>query len=174
MPFFKIAGADLDLPRNLALLDTNVLVAYADDRDNGHEQALLVIDDLGESYKWLVAPPVIVESCGLLMSRRGEGAVLKLLGWLLSSPIITILPSPYPPLSAQSSLRLHTDWMQRLSVDYVDSYLMQAAHLITTECSLRPSVPIVTFDTSDFLKCAIGEYKYSLYDMRDLDLIEFN
>ncbi len=31
MPIISIDGAELDLPRNLALLDTNVLVAIGDD-----------------------------------------------------------------------------------------------------------------------------------------------
>jgi len=55
MPFCRIPGAELDLPRNIAILDTNVLVAYADDRDQHHEQAFVFLE-AEDSYVWLVPP----------------------------------------------------------------------------------------------------------------------
>ncbi|WP_407067856.1 PIN domain-containing protein [Mesorhizobium sp. M8A.F.Ca.ET.213.01.1.1] len=172
MPILTFERQEIDLPRNIALLDTNVLVAYMDDRDNYHEQAVLVVDELPD-YIWVVTLPVIVEACGLLGRRRDHLVVIQLLQWLLSPGNVWILPSSHPSLSPEQSLWLHSDWMRRHVVDYVDSYLMEIADAITKRLELRPHLPIVTFDTSDFLRCAGSGRRYSLYDMRDLQFVDF-
>ena len=83
MPTLDLVGATLDLPRNLALLDTNVLVAYQLSTDRDHDQAEAFVE-AGADYELLVAPPVLVESCGMLSSRSGRDAVGRLLSWLLT------------------------------------------------------------------------------------------
>lgn len=172
MPFFNIPGIDLDLPRNVALLDTNVLVALADESDGNHEQALtFVLAD--PDYEFLIAPPVIVESCGLLSKRKNRPISLGLLAWLLNTAGVTLFPAPHPPGEVRPTLSGHAAWMERYRVDYVDAYLMEIAHRVTTKCDLRPHLPIVTFDAGDFLRCSGHGYEFSLYDMRDFQLVEF-
>ncbi len=56
-------------------------------------------------------------------------------------------------------------------MDYVDTYLMETAHHITKVCDLKPSAPIITFDTKDFWPCTLQGRSFSLYDMKDFDLI---
>ncbi len=162
-----------ELPRNIGLLDTNVLVALIDDRDNDHEQAVLVIDDYSE-YEWIVSAPVVVEACGLLGSRRGQAYVLLLLQWLLTPGNVRLLPGSHPNLYPDAMLLSHSDWMSRFVVDLVDAHLMELADTITNIFDLRPHLPIFTFDTRDFLRCASKGRAYSLFDMRELDLVDFH
>lgn len=172
MVMLRIAEQEIDLPRNIALLDTNVLVAFVDDRDNDHLQAALVLEELTD-YVWVVSLPVIVEACGLLGSRRGFRAVVQLLGWLLTPGKAWILPGSHPSLKPDRAVWSHRDWMVKFGIDYVDAHLMELADAITIQCGLRPFLPIVTFDTSDFLKCASQGRRYSLYDMRALEFLDF-
>ena len=172
MPMLTINGVELDLPRNVALLDTNVLVAYADDRDNDHGVALLAIDD-NTDYLWLVTLPVVVESCGLLGRRRGDRAVLDLLLWLLTPGNVILLPGSHPSLSADEAIRLHSEWMRQYVLDYVDSHLMDLANLLTEKLGLMSDLPIATFDMTDFFKCAGRGLRYSLYNVRESELIDF-
>jgi predicted nucleic acid-binding protein len=169
---FEIAGTTLDIPRNVALVDTNVLVALADDTDQHHEQASLFFD-VGTDYQLLVAPPVITETCGMLIRRREMGIALGLMSWLLTPGNAIILPTPHPPVGVDLALSQHTAWMRQFRVDYVDAYLMEIAHRLTTTCDLRPHLPIVTFDTGDYLRSSLRGYSFSVYDMRDFQLIEF-
>src|SRR4028118_1838040 len=172
MPLLSIGGAEIDLPRNVALLDTNVLVAYADDTDNDHGAALLAIDE-NTDYLWLVSLPVVVEASGLLGRRRGHRAVLGLLLWLLTPGNVIILPGSHPDLEPDVALRRHSDWMRQHVLDYVDSHLMDLANTLTLKLQLMPDLPIATFDTTDFFKCAGRGLRYSLYNVREFELIDF-
>ncbi|MEF2549265.1 PIN domain-containing protein [Aurantimonas sp. E1-2-R+4] len=172
MTDFLIPPAELRLPRNLALLDTNVLVAFVDERDNLHEQAQLFVEEEIE-YALFVAPPVVVEACGLLASRKKEHIAWNLLAWVLTPGIVTLLPSIHPPSDTAAALREHAGWMRRHRVDYVDSYLMEVAHRLSCACDLRPGARIVTFDTGDYFKCSRQGYRFSLYDMKDLQPVDF-
>jgi hypothetical protein len=58
-------------------------------------------------------------------------------------------------------------------VDYVDAHLMELADTITAKFSLRPHMPIFTFDTRDFMRCASHGRLYSLFDMKEMELIDF-
>jgi predicted nucleic acid-binding protein len=168
----RIADQELDLPRNLALLDTNVLVAFIDDRDNNHDQAVLVVDELTD-YVWAVTLPVIVEASGLLGSRRGQPHVLRLIRWLLTPGNAWLLPGSHPSSRPDEMLLRHSDWMSKFVIDYVDAHLMELANVITMQGDFRPHLPIVTFDTSDFFRCAGSGFCYSVYDMRELELVDF-
>ena len=173
MPNLSIEGAELDLPRNLALLDTNVLVAIGDDRDNDHEQASLVFDLLVD-YEFGVTPPVVLETLGMLTSRRGRDVALRMSQWLRTPGNVIILPALHSPLRTADLLDEHSAWMRKYSIDYVDSHLMHAADVLTHAWTLVPHAPIITFDTGDFFRCAKSGYRYSLYDMRELDLLTFS
>src|SRR3954463_6701666 len=96
MPIFPIPGGEIDLPRNLALLDTNVLAAFANEEDSLHEQAKFFIED--ENYfSLIVVPPVIVETCGLLAKRTYQAKLLALLQWLWTPGNVIFLPSHHCP-----------------------------------------------------------------------------
>jgi hypothetical protein len=127
-----------------------------------------------DPYDWVVVPPVIVEACGMLVSRRkNRRAAMWLLAWMLTpGGRVILLPDPNHPMEAAQVLDAHAGWMRKYEVDFVDAYLMHAADRLTRACSLRPHAPVFTFDTGDYLKCSLQGYLFSLYDMRELDLIE--
>ena len=168
MVAFTIDGAELDLPRNLALLDTNILIAFANPNDASHFDAKLFLEAQDE-FVLAVAPPVIVEACSFLIGKlklpqRAEW----LLQWLLTPGTgVRLLPAPHgaDEASLQTYLGADTAWMSRYKLDYVDSFLMQMAHRITTSCEIRPDLVIVTKDLSDFLGCFRRGYSYRVHDI---------
>jgi hypothetical protein len=96
--------------------------------------------------------------------------LLSLLQWLGTPGNVIFLPSHHYPTMSDALIG-HTDWMRKYNVDYVDSYLIETAHRITKTCNLKPSAPIVTFDTKDFWRCSSQGHLFSIFDMKDLDLI---
>jgi predicted nucleic acid-binding protein len=172
MPLLTVLQQEIDLPRNIALLDTNVLVAYFDDRDNDHDQSVLVLEE-NIDYAWVVTLPVIIEACGLLASRRNLSVVIRLLNWILTPGQVVVLPGSHPTLSSDGVLASCRGMMSRYSLDYVDAHLMDLAHNITQQFDLRPHLPIVTFDTKDFVRCAGLGRLYSVYDVRGLEFLDF-
>jgi predicted nucleic acid-binding protein len=125
MPLLQLPAAEFDLPRKLALLDTNVLVALADPRENLHADANYVIEEI--RYTWLVMPPVIVEACGLLIRRRRIQETWALAEWLLDPGNAILLPDLHDVRKTAESFEAHTRWMRRYGVDYVDAYLVELA-----------------------------------------------
>ncbi len=61
----------------MILVDTNVLVAAANDRDNNHRSALELLET--SPQRLLVAPTVIAEVCYLLHQRAGARAEVQFL-----------------------------------------------------------------------------------------------
>lgn len=168
MVMFVVEGAEIDLPRNLALIDTNILVAMADPDDQDHDYALLFIEEQ-EDFQLAVAPPVIAEACSLLIGSRGRRDLADwLLQWLLSPGSgIRLLPAPHgsPEEAVQRYLGSDIAWMRQYRLDYVDAYLMQMAHYITSRCEFRPDLVIVTNDLKDFLRCFGGGYSYRIHNI---------
>jgi predicted nucleic acid-binding protein len=160
MPTYRIPEAHLELPRNLALLDTNVLIALADKDDSHHMDAQAVFE-LEENYNWMVIPSVLVETWGLLVgSRKKWDAALGLFTWLLTPGNVTLLPDAHRPLRAV------IDMAWRNKIDLVDAQLVDMADSITGAFRAKPFIFIATFDTGDFLRCKTGDtYRFSLYDM---------
>lgn len=173
MPTLELPASACNLPRNAALLDTNVLVAYFDDTDENHGLALLTLDeDVG--YVWLVSTPVVVEACGLLGRRRSQRQVLSLLVRLFTDENVLIFPQIDAIGTPISSIEVHTNWMRQHSVDYVDSHLMNLAHFFSTKFMLRPNLPIATLDMRDFLRCGGKGLRYNLLNIEELELIDFH
>ena len=175
MVMFVIEGAEIDLPRNLALIDTNILVALADPSDDFHDYAQLFIDEQ-EDFQLAVAPPVIAEACSFLIgARKRRDRAEWLLNWLLSPGSgIRLLPAPHgsPEAAIQRYLGADVACMTQYKLDYVDAYLMQMAHQITSNCAFRPDLVIVTKDLSDFLRCFGRGYNYRVHDISTGDTIE--
>lgn len=132
----------------------------------------MIVDELTD-YVWAVSLPVIVEASGLLGSRRGQTYVLNLIHWLLTPGDAWLLPGSHQTFQPDEMLLNHSDWMLQFIIDYVDPHLMQLANVITTQGDFRPHFPIVTFDTSDFFRCAGSGFRYSVDDMRELELVDF-
>lgn len=174
MVMFVVEGAEIDLPRNLALIDTNILVALADPTDEHHDYAQLFVDEQ-QDFQLAVAPPVIAEACSFLIgSRKKRDRAEWLLNWLLSPGSgIRLLPAPHgsPEAAIQRYLGADAACMTKHKLDYVDAYLMQMAHQITSNCAFRPDLVIVTNDLSDFLRCFGGGYSYRVHDISTGDTI---
>lgn len=168
MVMFVVEGAEVDLPRNLALIDTNILVALADPSDEHHFAAQLFLDEQAD-FQLAVAPPVIAEACGFLIgSRKRRDRAEWLLNWLLSPGSgVRLLPAPHgsPEIAVQRYLGADLAWMTQHKLDYVDAYLMQMAHQITANCAFRPDLVIVTIDLKDFLRCFGRGYSYRVHDI---------
>lgn len=174
MVMFVVEGAEIDLPRNLALIDTNILVALADPKDDHHYDGWLFVEEQ-KHFQLAVAPPVIAEACSLLIgSRKRRDQAEWLLNWLLSPGSgIRLLPAPHgsPESAIQRYLGADVAFMTKHKLDYVDAYLMQMAHQITSSCAFRPDLVIVTNDLSDFLKCFGRGYSYRVHNISTGDTI---
>lgn len=168
MPIFAVNGADLDLPRNLALLDTNILIARADKTDQYHLEATLFLDEQ-EEFVLAVAPPVIGEACSYLIGKlKRRDRAEWLIQWLLTPGTgIRILPAPHGASESEVQSYLSADyaWMSQYKLDYVDSFLMQMADRITSASNYSPDLVIVTKDITDFLRCFQKGYAYRVHDI---------
>ncbi|HWY16174.1 MAG TPA: hypothetical protein VNX86_13635 [Rhizomicrobium sp.] len=168
MPILTIEQEEINIPRNLALLDTNVLVARFDQRDRLHPEARLILDE-DNRFWWLVISPVVVEAAGMLMKRQGEKSVLSMLRWLITPGTRTFLLTCLEgPRELEKQIPGLADLIAKRRIDYVDAHLMRAASILTDICALAPhSTPIVTGDGRDFFSGSGFGYRYSLLDLRD-------
>lgn len=168
MVSWVIHGAEFELPRNLALLDTNVLVARAHEDDAHHLNALYFLDSQ-EDFVLGVAPPVIAEACSLLIGKlKRPDRAEWLLRWLLTPGTgIRLLPAPHAvaEVEAEAFLLSNVDWMAKRNLDYVDSFLMQMAHRLTVTCAFKPDLVIVTADLRDFVTCYNSGFAYRIHDL---------
>jgi predicted nucleic acid-binding protein len=168
MVAFAIDGAELELPRNLALLDTNILVALAYEHDPHHLEATLFVEEQ-QDFVLGVPPPVIVEACSFLIGKlKRRDRAEWLLQWLLTPGTgVRLLPAPHGAgeLELQTFLGADSAWMALYKLDYVDAFLMQMANRITIACTFKPDLVIVTKDLTDFFRCFKGGYAYRVYDI---------
>ena len=172
MPLGTTLSIEIDVPRNIGFVDTNVLVAYFDRRDGRHEDATLFLDEDAE-HEWYVSFPVIGEASNLLERRTNSSHVRKMMEWINTPGRISILPVGHFASERHELLSLQTSWMFRYAIDYVDAHLMELAGVLTDRFTLKPSLPIATFDTKDFLRCGKAGSGYSVFDVQDHELIEF-
>lgn len=170
MPEYRIEETVLSVPRDAMLVDTGVLVAAFDPREDAgrQEYARFVLDDYGRPL--LVPSVVVVEAWGMLVGSRGaRSAGLELLTWLNRPGRATIVP-PY-----RAEVLATQDLIERLLIDIVDALLVELATSITERCALRPALPIATFDTRDFLGM-LGKHglRLSIYDMHTLEEVNLD
>lgn len=178
MPFIRIDGDELDVPRNLALLDTNFLLAAFNDGDENHENVQAYIElnaqqGLGVQYALFVTLPVMIETWGMLSSHRRDDKKAEFLNWITDRNNVEMLSGLYRPSMIGDIVQRNRAWITKWAVDYVDAHLMKVADTITRECNLAPSTPIITFD-SDFFRCSNQGYQFSIYDVRTLELVVFS
>lgn len=168
MPVLRLDGGDVSLPRNIALLDTNILVARFNDRDELHQNALETLE-ADDRFEWVVTGPVLVEACGLLRSRRSEREVEQLLLWLKTpGGRVSLLSCAEGPNEHHLRLPEHYDFMSARKIDFVDCYLMRVATLIAGVLG-GGAIPIVTVDSRDFFSGGGGSYRYGVLNWRQFD-----
>lgn len=165
MPTLLFPHPEVDLARNAAILDSNVLIAAFNPRERTrHDVAQVFIN--ADEYALLVPAPVIVETWGMLASRLKDAAQgIAFLTWLGTPGTATVLPEQGVPIEELLNA------MERIPMDVVDAMLLRLARRITDECVFEPPVPIATFDTADFLRLRRFYENFRLYDLNSFELI---
>ncbi|MEF2074799.1 type II toxin-antitoxin system VapC family toxin [Consotaella aegiceratis] len=159
MPNWIVAERAYDLPRNIALLDTNVLIALANPRDGNHEHTVGALD-LGE-YTWAVPHACLIEAWNMLVGReRRTDLAYALMQWVLTPGQVILVGDAIEPVAAA-----HT-YSQIFKIDLVDASLIELATRISRECGMHPAVQIATYDTGDFVRFfGRGDLSFNVYDM---------
>jgi predicted nucleic acid-binding protein len=163
MPIWGVQAREYDLPRNLALLDTNVLVAMFHPEDARHDEAVVAINDLGE-FHWAVSEPVIVEAWNFLAGKVGRtDYAVRMMQWLLTPGNVTLIGDESERVEVAHAYSV----THRL--DIVDAWLLDIADRISRTCNIVPAVHVATYDVRDFLRLwGQGNLSFNVYDMRDL------
>lgn len=159
---WTVAERTYDLPRNVALLDTNVLVALANPNDGMHRHTIGALD-LAE-YTWAVPHASLIEAWNILAGReRRTDLAYGLMQWVLTPGQVILVGDAIEPVSAAHN------YSQSLGIDLVDASLMELANRISSECRIHPAVQIATYDTGDFLRFfGRSDLSFNVYDMRNI------
>ncbi|OOO18564.1 hypothetical protein BS627_17510 [Agrobacterium salinitolerans] len=177
MPLYPIEGIELNLPRNLAILDTNILIALALPDDALHAEVEQFIDDQ-DQFIFGVPPPVVAEACSFIIGKKKRhDLALNLLRWLLTPGNgVVLLPAAHGPKESDIQAYLNADvaWMLKHKLDYVDAYVMQMADMLTRYCQLRPGLVIITKDMKDYLRCWQQGYIFSVFDITQKEILDFS
>lgn len=162
MPNWLIPERRYDLPRNIALLDTNVLISLSDASDGRHRNTIDVLD-FGE-FRWAVAYATVVEAWNFLVGRHKKRyEAYRLMEWVLTPGEVILLNEAIET----HELQVAHVWCKQLKLDIVDAMLVSIADKISRECNIAPSVHVATYDTGDFLRLFGAERAFNVYDMRD-------
>lgn len=167
MALYVIGEQNYDLPSHSALIDTNLLVAYFDERDRAHENARIFFAMIEEELRLSVVPmSVLVETWGMLVGRnRNHPGGIKLLEWLSQPGIVTIVPDIPTEFPTVSELVSHH------KLDVVDAMILRLSHDIQTKCEMRDPLPIASMDRRDFVRVALqAGIAIRLYNIDSLDI----
>ena len=152
MPNWTLAERAYELPRDIALLDTNVLVALINPHDDWHDHTVAALD-LGE-YSWAVTLPALIEAWNLLDGReRRTDLAYQLMSWVLTPGRAILLGDEIEPIDVAHS------YSQRVGIDFADR--------LSRACGFEPAVQIATYDTGDFLRLFGPGLSFNVYDMRN-------
>lgn len=168
MPIYRPSRFEYEVSRRAIILDTCVLVAAFDSRDQRHEDTNAFLDLVVEDQ--LIVPwSVIIETWGMLVGRgKRWDSGYRFLTWLGDTSKVTVI------LQDVESFDSIKDMVKTARVDCVDAAAMQLGHGITEQCNLRPSIRIATYDTGDFLKCISSlRLKITLFDLNTMDEEEY-
>jgi|GEM_PF-3253828 len=148
MPIFHILPYQLDVSREAALIDTNVLFAAFCPHDQRNESAREFLFDVWED-ELLLPTPVLIETWGMLVGKNKDWENgIRLLNWITNpGTAVTLLPQ-----HTEHSKRIR-DIIAKMRIDCVDATLIYLADEFTAQCAFAPPIRIVTYDTSDFLRC---------------------
>jgi predicted nucleic acid-binding protein len=168
MAIYKVEINDLQINNNAMLLDTNVLVSAFYSKDPKHEDTKYFLEEA--DYQWLIPAVVVIETWGLLVGRSGS--------WMEGYQFLTWLNTPGKALvilPQRGDFSGEQIMVSRLEIDCVDAVLVSLAREITTQCKLRPSLFVATYDTRDFFKINQRESsRTNIYDMNFLQKITFD
>ena len=161
MPLWTVAERTYDLPRNIALLDTNALVALANPKDEWHYHTIAALD-IGE-YSWAVTHASLAEAWNMLDGReRRTDLAYQLMAWALTPGRAILVGDTIEPLPLAHA------FSQKFRIDLVDASLIELADRMTRECGIEPAVQIATYDTRDFLRLfGPSGLSFNVYDMRN-------
>lgn len=162
MPIWLVPQRELDLPRNIALLDTNVLVALFDESDPRHADTGAAID-LAQ-FAWGVSYAAIIEAWNFLVGKvKRTDYAIGMMEWILTPGNVALIADDYERVDVAHS------YSRKFGVDIVDATLLDLAHRITRTFALSPSVHVATYDVADFLRLfGQKDLQFNVYDMRDL------
>ena len=162
MPEWLVPERLYDLPRDIALLDTNVLIALADPSDGWHEHTVSALD-MGE-YRWVVTHASLLEAWNFLVGRqKRRDLAYQLMDWVLTPGQAILVGDAIEPVSSAHA------YSQRFGIDLVDASLLDLADRVSRECRIVPAVHVATYDTGDFLRLfGPSRLNFNVYDMRDM------
>src|SRR5690349_21186916 len=131
MPAWVLPERAYDLPRNIALLDTNVLIAMFDLEDVRHGDTIAAID-LGE-YQWGVWHPIIIEAWNFLVGKvKRLDYAIAMMDWLLTPGNVTLVADE------DEAIEVAHSYSRRFNVDIVDAGLLDLANRLTRICKIFP------------------------------------
>lgn len=162
MPVWSIPARDYEMPRNIALVDTNVLVAMFDKNDARCSDATVAID-LGQ-FRWAVSHAAIIEAWNFLVGKvkRFDFAV-SMMEWIMTPGNVILVDDV-----AESIGNAHR-YSVNYKLDIVDASIIDLADRMTRSFSLKPFVHVATYDARDFLRVfGRPDLSFHVYDMRDL------
>lgn len=162
MPNWIVAERVYDLPRDIALLDTNVLIAYVNPKDDWHQHTIAALD-LGQ-YTWAITHASLLEAWNILDGReRRTDLAYRLMRWVLTPGQVMLVGDAIEPVSVAH------DYSEQFNIDLVDASLLELANRISRECGIDPYVQIATYDTADFLRLfGHSDLDFNVYDMRNI------
>lgn len=162
MPDWLVPERIYDLPRNIALLDTNVLFSLANPHDSWHDNTLAALD-IGE-FTWVVTHASLIEAWNLLVGReKRRDLAYALMRWVLTPGQAILVGDAIEPISTANT------YSQRFDIDLVDAGLVDLADRISRDCGLNPATHIATYDAGDFLRLfGTSGLNFHVYDMRDI------
>ena len=161
MPNWLVPERIYDVPRNIAFLDTNVLISLVDPNDVWHDQTVAALD-MGE-YRWAVVLGSLIEAWNFLVGRvKRTQLAYDLMSWVLTPGNAILVGDAIEPVSTAHL------YSQRYAIDLVDASLIDLADRVSKACELNPAVHVATYDTRDFLRLfGVSGLSFHVYDMRD-------
>lgn len=162
MPAWTTPECIQDVPRDIALLDTNVLIAMFDEGDVRHGDANAAVD-MGE-FQWGVCKASIIEAWNFLVGKvKRLDFAYNMMRWLLTPGNVTYI------IDGRQTIETLHDYSVRHRIDIVDAALMDLADKLTRHCGIFPFVHVATYDAADFLRLfGRADLNFNVYDMRDL------
>ena len=164
MPEFMFHSAALLITHRSVLVDTNVLVAAFREEEEHNYEADFFLNERSD-LEILIPVCVVVETWGFLVGARGNWrSGYNLLAWLNTPGRATVI-SQKGDLSVEQQVVISLG----RRIDCVDAMISRIAHDISVECALRKSIPIATYDTSDYyLINQRHNFDLRVFDMRDV------
>lgn len=156
------SDANVDIPRNALILDTNILVGAFHEGDEHHEESVKLVHAYPNEFVIFVS--VIVEACGVLKGRpRGKESRVKLISWLRDKApgSVLIIPDLKEPFEGH----VQDTISQNSSLDCVDAMIAFFADRTFSKEGLEKPVAIATHDKKDYLALSVmHSCKIRLFD----------